>query len=65
MRLLSVTGVGKSGHCWTVNLPEDSRVVSFGDRLLVASPMALLWLDGEGDFHQATSYPKRHVDDGN
>lgn len=64
MKLLSVTGVGSKGHVWTVNLPESSRVVSFGDRLLVASPMAMLWLDENGDFHQATSYPKRHVDDG-
>jgi hypothetical protein len=65
MKLLSVTGVGNKGHVWTVNLPEDSRVVSFGDRLLVASPMAMLWLDADGDFHQATSYPRRYVDDGN
>jgi hypothetical protein len=64
MRLLSVTGVGNKGHVWTVPLPEGSRVVSFGDRLLVASPLNLMWLDENGDFHQATSYPKRHADDG-
>lgn len=64
MKLLSVTGVGKSGHCWTVNLPSDSRVVSFGDRLLVASPLNLMWIDSEGDMYQATSYPKTWTDDG-
>jgi hypothetical protein len=65
MRLLSVTGVGSKGRVWTQNLPADSKVVSFGDRLLVASPLNLMWLDENGDFHQATSYPKRHEDNGN
>jgi hypothetical protein len=64
VKLYSISGVGAKGHVWTVNLPSDSKVVSFGDRLLVASPMALMWLDGEGDWYQATSYPKTHQDDG-
>ena len=64
MKLLSVTGVGNKGHVWTVSLPADSRIVSFGDRLLVASPMNLLWIDSDGDQHQATSYPKTSPDDG-
>jgi hypothetical protein len=62
MRLLSVTGVSAKGRVWTVNLPEASRVVSFGDRLLVASPVNLMWIDGEGELHQATSYPKVYQD---
>lgn len=45
-----------------MNLPSDSKVVSFGDRLLVLSPMNLMFLDGEGDWHQATSYPKVYQD---
>lgn len=62
MKLLSVTGVGKSGHCWTQNLPADSKVFSFGDRILVASPMGMMYLDSEGDWYQATSYPKVYQD---
>jgi hypothetical protein len=64
MKLLSVTGVGKSGHCWTVNLPSDSKVFTLGDRLLVASPMGMMYLDSEGDWYQATSYPRQSPDDG-
>jgi hypothetical protein len=65
MKLLQVVGANDRGGIWTVNLPADSRVVSFGDRLLVASPMNLLWIDANGDQHQATSYPKAHEDNGN
>ncbi len=64
MKLLQVTGVGKSGNCWTVNIPADAKIVSFGDRLLVASPLNLMWIDSEGDMYQATSYPKKWIDDG-
>ena len=45
-----------------MSLPADSRIVSFGDRLLVASPVNLMWIDGEGELHQATSYPKVYQD---
>ena len=62
MRLLQVTGANDKGGVWTVNLPADSRIVSFGDRLLVASPMNMLWIDANGDMHQATSYPKVYQD---
>ncbi len=64
MKLLSVTGVGKSGNCWTVNIPADAKLFTLGDRLLVASPMGMMYLDSEGDWYQATSYPKVHRDDG-
>ncbi len=64
MRLLQVTGVGKSGNCWTVNIPADAKLFTLGDRLLVASPMNMLWIDANGDMHQATSYPKAYCDDG-
>ena len=62
MKLLSVTGVGSKGRVWTQNLPADSKVFSFGDRILVASPMGMMYLDSEGDWYQATSYPKIHQD---
>lgn len=62
MKLLSVTGADPKGRIWTVSLPADSRVVSFGDRLLVASPVNLMWVDGDGELHQATSYPKVYQD---
>lgn len=62
MKLLSVTGVGSKGRVWTQNLPADSKVFSFGGRILVASPMGMMYLDSEGDWYQATSYPKVYQD---
>lgn len=55
-----------SGSCKTITLPADSKFAPIGDRILVASPMGMMWLDSEGDWYQATSYPRKpHIDDGN
>lgn len=62
MKILQIVGCANSGRVWTVNLPSDSKVFSFGDRILVASPMGMMYLDSEGDWYQATSYPKTHQD---
>lgn len=47
-----------------MNIPADAKLFTLGDRLLVASPMGMMYLDSEGDWYQATSYPKVHRDDG-